>query len=192
MGDMADYYDDRDDYPGYGTYQPRPRRARTNRTALHPRYGLPIQAVRGGIQYPKPKGPTMPERLTKAQIEHELRLNDQLLKELRSRRQDLQRQAQTALPAEPPNYTMFTVSVRFKMRGQRYQFLILRSGKKYFTTGTKVEHRMFDSWEKLCEWLEGPDVYDHSDLEILQSSGKAVSFTSGAIERMDPIGEPPF
>lgn len=190
---MSDQYDDgRYDSPSprieHGRYYPDGILS----PELHPRYGLPIQAVRGGIKYPTPKGPTMPERLTKAQIAHELEVNTGLMSALRTRRNQLKKQMQTALPAEPPNHTMFTVSVRFKMRGQRYQFLILKSAGHYWTTGTKKDQQVFSSWEALCEWLEGPDVYDHSDLEILQSSGKAVSFTSGAIERMDPAGEPPF
>jgi hypothetical protein len=136
---------------------------------------------------------TMPERLTKAQIDHELRVNDQLLRELRNRRQELQRQAASAIPAEPHTFTMFTVAVKYKMRGKQYQFLILRNGPKYYTTGTKDGQKMFPSWESLCEWLDGPDVYSHSDLEILASSGKAVSFATGAIERMDPADStPPF
>jgi hypothetical protein len=170
---------------------------------------------RGGIKYPKPPSVldgvseearrfivhnwnipgrnTMPERLTKAQIAHELKLNTELINTLHRSRAFLQKQMATALPAEPPsNCTMFTVSVRFKMRGTRYQFLILRSGKKYFTTGTKAEHAKFDSWQALCEWLEGPDVYDHSDIEVLKGAGQQVSFDTGTLVAEGTIGEPPF
>ena len=149
---------------------------------------------RGGIKYPTPtKEAHMPEpRMTKAQIDHELRTNTELMTALRHRRNQLKKERQKAIPSEPPpNFTMFTVAVRFKMRGTRYQFLILRHGGVYFTTGGRPEHAQFSSWEALCEWLEGPEVYDHSDLEILKASNAAVSFTSGAIETA-PIGEPPF
>lgn len=154
--------------------------------------GRLLTPVRGGMKYPAhpQKGTTMP-RMTKAQVEHELRINAELQEELRRRRVELQRQAKTALPVEPHTFSMFTIDVKFKMRGKSYQFLVLRTAGGYFTTGN-AKHGYFPTWEKFCEWLEGPDVYNHSDLEILQSSGKAVSFTSGAIERMDPAGEPPF
>lgn len=166
---MADQYDDGRYDPGFG-------------------YGLPITAVRGGIKYPTPTKEThMPERMTKSQIEHELRVNDELIKQLRVRRQDLQRQAATAIPAEPPsNCTMFSVDVQFKFRGKRYQFLVLRSGSKYFTTGSGPEHKKFENWAALCAWLEGPDVYTHSDLEVLKSGGTAVSFESGGLVTLSP------
>lgn len=132
----------------------------------------------------------MPDRMTKAQIEHELRINTELMTSLRTRRNQLKKAAATAIPAEPAGHTMFTVSVRYSMHGKRYQFLILRHGKDYFTTGTKAEHQHFSSWAALCDWLEGPDIYDHTDLEILRSAGKVVSFDSGAIEVMP--AEAPF
>ena len=124
----------------------------------------------------------MPERLTKAQIEHELRLNTELINTLQRSKVFLQKQLATALPAEPPSSnTMFTVSVRFAMRGKRYQFLILRSGGRYWTTGSGAEHKRFDSWEQLCQWLEGPSVYDHTNIEILKGAGRVVSFDTGTI-----------
>jgi hypothetical protein len=146
-------------------------------------YGLPITAVRGGIKYPAIKKEThMPERQTKAQLQQELELNRNLIQTLRKRQEDLLAAQKVALPAEPPSsYTMFTVGVRFTMRGKRYQFLVLRSGRQYWTTGTGAEHKRFDSWEKLCEWLEGPTVYDHTNIEILTGSGQVVDFNTGTI-----------
>jgi len=172
MGDLADAELERQ----FGI---RPRRA--NAWGKHPEYTPPT----------KKKETPMTERMTKAQIDHELRVNAQLMETLRGRRADLIEQARTAIPAEPPNHTMFTVGVRFKMRGARYQFLILRSGRKYFTTGTKEGQMKFDSWADLIGWLEGPEVYDHTDIEILRSAGIGVSFDTGAIERLDK-SEPPF
>lgn len=135
----------------------------------------------------------MPERLTKAQIAHELRTNNELMNALRYRRGQLQQMAKKALPAEPPSScTMFTVSARFTMRGKRYQFLILRSGGHYWTTGTRQDQQVFSSWETLCEWLEGPDVYDHSDIEVLKGAGMQVSFDTGELVSEDTAGLPPF
>lgn len=152
---------------------------------------LPITAVRGGIKYPTPQKETPMTRMTKAQIENELRLNTELMDTLRRSRAFLQEQAKSAIPAEPPSiFTMFTVAVRFKMRGKRYQFLILRAGGTYWTTG-KDKNASFPSWEALCAWLEGPDVYDHSPVEILQGAGKVVSFESGRIES-ESTGQVPF
>ena len=138
---------------------------------------------RGGIKYPTPKKEThMPERQTKAQIQQELELNRNLIQQLRERQEDLLAAQKVALPAEPPSSnTMFTVSVRFTMRGKRYQFLILRSGGRYWTTGSGAEHKRFDSWEQLCQWLEGPSVYDHTNIEILKGAGRVVSFDTGTI-----------
>lgn len=150
-------------------------------------YGLPLTAPRGGIKYPTPTKEThMPERQTKAQIDQELQLNRTLIEKLRERQVELLAQQKVALPAEPPSScTMFTVSVRFKMRGRRYQFLILRSGGRYWTTGTSPGHKRFDSWEKLCNWLEGPEVYDHTNIEILTGSGQVVDFNTGTIVSED-------
>lgn len=133
----------------------------------------------------------MSERMTKAQIAHELEVNRGLMAELRTRRHQLQRDLRKAIPAEPRGHTMFTVAVRFTMHGQHYQYLILRNGEKYFTTGTKDPQKMFTSWAALCEWLEGPDVYSHSNLEILTSAGKVISFDSGLVEEL-PMQEPSF
>lgn len=133
---------------------------------------------------------TIMARMTKAQIEHELRINSQLTNTLRQRRLELQRQAKDAIPAEPHTFTMFSVDVKYKMHGKSYQFLILRTPRGYYTTG-QDKHGYFPTWEKFCEWLEGPDVYSHSDLEILKSADKVVSFGSGAIERIDKA-EAPF
>lgn len=159
-------------------------------------HGFHITAVRGGIKYPTPiKETHMPEpRMTKSQIANELRLNAELQETLRKRRVQLQKQARQAIPAEPQDpFVMFSVSVKFKMHGPSYHFLILKSGGHYWTTGTKKDQQVFSSWETLCEWLEGPEVYSHSDLVILKSAGKVVSFTSGAIERVDPSDlKPPF
>lgn len=149
-----------------------------------------LTPIRGGMKYPKPKGTPM-ERQTKAQIAHELRLNAELQDQLRKRRIELEKDMKTAIPVEPHTFTMFSVDVKFSMRGKSYQFLILRAGTKYFTTGSTDKSAVFESWEALVNWLEGPDVYAHSDLEILQSAGKVVSFDTGAIEKI--IGsEPPF
>ena len=152
----------------------------------------PFTVQRGGIKYPTPTKEThMPERLTKAQIEHELRLNTELINTLQRSKVFLQKQLATALPAEPPSSnTMFTVSVRFAMRGKRYQFLILRTERGYYTTG-KDSHGYFPDWRALCQWLEGPDVYSHTALEILKSSGKGLSFETGRIENLD-TGQAPF
>lgn len=153
---------------------------------------VPTTARRGGIQYPKrtQKGTHM-TRMTKAQIEHELRLNAELQDTLRQRRLQLQQEAKTAIPAEPRTFTMFTVTVKFSMRGKSYQFLILRCGEKYFTTGTTDKSKVFNNWEALVGWLEGPDIYSHTDIEILKSAEKVVSFDTGAIEKL-LTGQPPF
>jgi hypothetical protein len=170
MGDLADAEVERQ----FGI---RPRRA--NGWGKHPSY-TPAPK-------PKPKNEThMPERQTKAQLEHELNLNRQLIQQLRERQQELLAKQKVALPAEPPSsYTMFTVSVRFNMRGRHYTFLILRSGGKYWTTGSGAEHKRFDSWEQLCQWLEGPKVYSHTNIEMLTGSGQVVDFNTGTIVAED-------
>lgn len=146
----------------------------------------PLTAPQGIMHPPTKKETHMPERQTKAQIQHELEMNRSLIQQLRERQQDLLRAQKVALPAEPPSsYTMFTVSLRFKMRGQRYQFLILRSAGHYFTTGTKKDQQVFSSWDSLCEWLEGPEVYDHTNIEILTGSGQVVDFNTGTIVAED-------
>lgn len=199
MGDIADMAAEDEYFNGpYGTYEPghieMPGGWCIPKSQAPEPFTFP-RIQRGGIKYPKPTKETyVPEpRMTKAQIAHELQSNAQLQEMLRQRRLELQQLERKAIPAEPLNYLMFTVAVRFKMRGKRYQYLILRNGNAYFTTGTNTGQKMFPDWEALVAWLEGPEVYSHSDFEILQSAGKVVSFDTGAIERMDPSDQkPPF
>lgn len=88
-------------------------------------------------------------------------------------------QMKTAVP-NPPAATMFTVDVRFSLRGNTYQFLVLRHGDRWYTTGSKAEHKMFPSWAAFVEWLESEEVYSHSDLEVLQAAGHAFNLDTGA------------
>lgn len=102
-----------------------------------------------------------------------------------------EKQKKSAVVSEPAVGTMFTISVRFEFRGKDYQFLVLRHGERWYTTGTTPKTKMFPSWVKFVEWLEGEDVYQHSDLEVLQSAGTAYNLDTGLMVNI-PTEGPPF
>lgn len=96
----------------------------------------------------------------------------------------------SAVIAQPATGIMFTINVRFEFRGKEYQFLVLRHGERWYTTGTTPQTKMFPSWAKFVEWLE-EDVYQHSDLELLQSAGTAFNLDTGLFVKV-PTELPPF
>ena len=182
MGDMADYYDERED-PLDGM-------------AMTSIGFVPITARRGGIQYPQKNTPrprrsngwgqrtkertTMantPKKLTpkqkvrklEAELDGNLSLQQVLKAEEERLRADIRRHD---VPPPPPASAgdMFRVIVRFAQNGQGYTYLLARSGDRWFTTGTKEEHKVFADWEALCTWLG--TTFWHSHVERLQVTGK--------------------
>lgn len=91
----------------------------------------------------------------------------------------LEKQAkQEELPPVPTG-NFWRVDVKFSPGGSTYTYLLLRHGQKWYTTGVDERTAVFKSWNALWEWLEGPDVYSHSELQRLIHSG---STTNGKIE----------
>lgn len=153
---------------------------------------VPITARRGGIKYPTSKGTpvaTTPKKLTpkqkvrklEAELDSNLTLQQTLAQEEGRLRADIRKYD---IPDEPPaRHDMFRVAVQFSARGPQYSYLLTRSGGRWFTTGTKEEHKVFPSWAALCEWLNG--TYWHSRLDVLGVDLERAYPT----ERTD---EPPF
>jgi hypothetical protein len=55
----------------------------------------------------------------------------------------------------------FSVTVKFQRPGKSYRFLILRTERGWFTTGT-ANTGHFRTWKELVEWLHGGDLAWHS------------------------------
>lgn len=97
---------------------------------------------------------------TKMQIEQ---LKESAAKLLKTA-EELERKA--SFP-QVPTGNFWRVDVQFTNWGATYTFLMVRHGSVWFTTGQDERTQKFRSWEKLWEWLEGPDVYAHSALQRL-------------------------
>lgn len=71
-----------------------------------------------------------------------------------------------AIPPKPDR-AFWRVDVKFTQYGSTYTYLLMKHGERWYTTGQDDKTQKFQSWRKLWEWLEGPDVYAHSRLQVL-------------------------
>lgn len=156
---MADQYDDGryDPVRQDATYDPRyyPDESNSERTdRLADRFGfaetsigyVPITAVRGGIKYPS-KGNTMAQSVNqKLAALREKQLG--LAREIAALERAIKR------PAPPEDQAAWTIEVRFTEGGKFYNYLILRHGGRFYTTGTNVQDSVFHSWDSLLNWLD--------------------------------------
>jgi hypothetical protein len=172
-----------------------------------------LTPVRGGMKYPARKEEPVAARTytnaerrknaqearkrnevkaTTADIRAELESLDGLAAKLVERRMQLEQALATSKPTEPgPGHDRYSVQVQFAPRGKKYEFLLLRSGYRWYTTGTSEKTAVFYSWDQLVDWLTGPDVHWYSELRVLTKSGLAYSFGMGKVVDIDG-GEPPF
>lgn len=129
----------------------------------------------------------------RAALMEKRRLAELLLDQIEEEIYDINERLEKAKPAEPgPGHDRFSVLVKFGgPRSKEYEFLLLRSGGKWFTTGTSVQAKVFESWDALVDWLEGSDVKWHSDLQRLTLSSEAWSLQTGALI-VNGNGEAPF
>jgi len=65
----------------------------------------------------------------------------------------------------------WAIDVRFTTGGKLYQFLVLRAGNRYYTTGTG-EASVFPSWRSFLAWLDA-NVVEHSAMIPLESDFSA-------------------
>lgn len=172
MGDMADYYDEREDpldgyyNPGmeHGRRTPRPRRSNGwNQVNTPPK----------GTTMPSPKKRQLTPKMRVRQLESELDSNLSLQQQLKQEEERLRADIRRAdVPNPPPASAgdMFRVIVQYAGRGPQYTYLLARTGDRWYTTGTQPDRQVFDSWAKLCEWLNS--TFWHSHVERLQVTGK--------------------
>lgn len=66
----------------------------------------------------------------------------------------------------------FTVSLKFTPNGPVYEYLVLRSNDRWYTTGTVDSY--FGSWKEFIDWLQRPEVYWHSSFSPLRIAGSPV------------------
>lgn len=183
MGDMADYYDDRNDpvevyhsqtdqwLPRGDPRLPKPRRS--NAWNGH----LPTRKAHTMGLTPKAK-----VRKLEAELDSNLTLQQALRKEEAALRQDI-KLADRPEPT-PSMGTKWWISVMFKAGGHEYDFLILRVGQTYYTTGTN-NSGVFPSWEAFVAWLDSETIY-HSAMVPLNT-------TSGTIAlKVKPPTQAPF
>lgn len=160
---MADQYDDGRYDSGY-TELPGGWSIHNSQLPGHP-LGLPITAVRGGIQYPKRN--TMETNTERAarRVAEKTRQIEKLTSEID------QILIAESRPEPSSNQSRWAIDVRFSRTGKLYQYLVLRVGGKYYTTGGG-EHAMFPSWKALLQWLD-QDVVEHSAMIPLESNYSA-------------------
>lgn len=118
---------------------------------------LPITVVRGGIKYPAsaeaqrriskgtPVASTLNQKLAALKNKQE---------NLAAEIANLERKVKAQRPAPPVNQSAWSIRVQFTPNGMVYTYLVLRSGGRYYTTGTKAEDGVFDSWDDLLDWLD--------------------------------------
>jgi hypothetical protein len=133
-------------------------------------------AVRGGIKYPTPT----PEENTMTERTPEMEEIDHLL-DLRKRLDDRVRELRTKIhnityPPAPAKSIgdRFKVLVQFEQGGTKYEFLLLRTDKGWYTTGKTEDGGYFGTWKDLIDFLRGPDIYWHSPIQRLQVSDVTV------------------
>lgn len=180
MGDMAEYYDERTDDMSFA-----------EREETYPqRQRYTIDEVRRNNQAARRQTPMQPSRneLLKAKATAKA-----LLGQLEEELEEIEEKLAVAYPAEPgQGHDRFRVLVQFGgPRSKKYEFLLLRSMGKWFTTGTADENKVFPSWAALLDWLDGPDVRWHSDLQRLKLDAVAWHLRTGELIGNDE-GESPF
>jgi hypothetical protein len=180
MGDMADYYDDRtDDFLTREETHPQ-----------RPRQTYSFDQVKANNAAARRRTATKPSRseLLKAKANAEA-----LLGQLEEEIQEIDEALDAARPAEPSaGHDRFSVMVQFGgPRSKKYEFLLLRAGGKWYTTGATENCAAFEDWTALMEWLEGPDVRWHSDLQRLALANEAWSLSRGELIH-NGNGEAPF
>ena len=96
---------------------------------------------------------------------------------------ELQRRLRAATkkpcPPAPDNGSWLTVMVKFFASPHWYRFLIMHvPGKGYYTTG-QADNGFFPTWEKLWEYLDGPEVQYRSQIDHLELKVGASPVDSG-------------
>ncbi|HBH59932.1 MAG TPA: hypothetical protein DDY41_17760 [Arthrobacter bacterium] len=118
------------------------------------------------------EGNTMTLTPKQSRLEAELDRNLDLQNVLKLRADDLREDIRKAdLPAPPPAHgsDMFQTLVQFTPGSSTYSYLLIRSGGRWYTTGTHEDQKMFKSWEALCAWLNS--TYSHTNLTALMTTG---------------------
>lgn len=158
MGDMAEYYDERDS-DVCGGFSPFQQFANDVHTGT---------VRRGGIRYPQPtKKGTRTMTTSSDRIELQKALD---LRETLNQRISLLQEKVAQRPEEPSaaHGDAFAIDVKYSTRGTRYRFLFQRGPKGgWFSTGQKSDNSYFPTWDALVDWLNGPDVAWHSALVAL-------------------------
>ena len=171
MGDIADMYGedaiyngtfDGDMNPGYLTAPGGWRVGPSPELIRAAGQGLVIQ--RGGIKYPTPKGNAMPR--TKQQ---ELAATNKEIEGLLAKRERLAREIREATdkPCPPDDQNRWAIDVRFNKGGTLYTYLVMRHGRRYYTTGTG-DTGVFNTWKDFLRWLDN-DIAEHSALIPLRA-----------------------
>lgn len=136
---------------------------------------------RGGIKYPTPKGNAMPGKITKENSEAlaiaaaaKRIAGEQLIEEAN----ELDKRAALIRRPEPRgDWNRWVIDVRFAKGGMLYTYLVLRAGRRYYTTGTG-DDRCFSSWKAFVAWLDEKTV-EHSAMIPLESNYRVPAALEG-------------
>lgn len=175
MGDMADYYGEREEEYDFRIDQ------HIIRTGSYPRHTPKDQRVRSSKGTPVALTPKQKVRKLESELDANLTLQATLLKEEQKLRADIRK---ADIPNQPPREVgdWFKVTVQFTARGPHYTYLMTRNANRWYTTGVAEDQKRFDSWSALAGWLN--TTYWHSDLQLLAEAGKSFPTEHHA--------EPPF
>lgn len=150
-----------------------------------------LRIKRGGIKYPKPKEDSV-KRTTREDLLKEKKAAEALLESVEARIADIDAALEKAKIAEPGyGHDRFSLQVKFARNGTVYEFLLLRSNGRWFTTGSGSEVKVFMNWDAFLAWINKPEIVWHSDLQRLKLDTCAWSLSRGELIVNDQ-GEPPF
>ena len=149
-----------------------------------------IDEVRANNAKARSKGALKESRAT---LIEKRRLAELLLDQIEEEICEIDERLEKAKPAEPgPGHDRFSLLVQYGgPKSQKYEFLLLRKGKTWYTTGAGVDAKVFQSWDAVVDWIEGPNIKWHSDLQRLTLSSEAWSLESGTLVS-NGNGEAPF
>lgn len=103
---------------------------------------------------------------TSAQLRRELNSMLTQAKQLSDALNDQEARERQAAPPEP-EHSLFRISVQFNPGGVKYEYLVVRSGRRYYTTGSQANQKVFQNWQAFTTWLR-TETYWHSGMEPLE------------------------
>lgn len=113
--------------------------------------------------------PKQKVRKLEAELDSNLTLQQDLKKEEVLLRKDI-KLADTPEPT-PSMGTKWWISVQFHSGAKEYDYLVMRVGDVYYTTGTG-KSAVFRTWWEFVAWLDAETIYHSAMVPLITTSGK--------------------